>query len=222
MNSRKLVNMFFNTLWIGGLVGLLTSFVIKRHEYLPVLSPFDAKEFFGVFLFFLGYGLVFTVIAQTGFFAYLFIHRYGQGFFRSFWPIVQLLLIAFVLFDIVYFSSKELSLLFRIGLSVFIFVSGMIVAWFKMRQTNTSAFIPALFVMIVILSLELSLVLRAGDMEFIILMLAPILAANTYQLLILHHVTKADPEHQRRLEERRKQRQLQQKKMQLEKKQPLK
>ena len=219
MNSRKFVHMLFHTLWIGWLVGLITSFIVKFEEYNKVLSPFDGKELFGLFLFFSGYALVFTVIAQTGFFAYLFIHRYGQNFFRSFWPTVQVLVIAFVLFDIVYFTSKELSLAFRIGLMLVILIAGLIVAWIKVRQTNRTAFIPALFVMVVILTLELSLVLRAGDADFIILMLTPLIAANTFQLIQWYHVTKIDPEHQQRIEERRKRRLEQQKQRQKKKQQ---
>lgn len=219
MNSRKIVHMFFQTLIIGWLVGFITSLVVKYSEYTKVLSPLNVKELVGVILFFSGYALVFTVIAQTGFFAYLFIHRYGQSFFRSFWPTVQLLIVAFVLFDIVYFTSKQLSLTFRISLMLVILIAGLIVAYVKMRQTNRSAFIPALFVMIVILTLELSLVLRAGDVSFIILMLTTLIAANAFQLLILHHVTKVDPEHRRRMEERRKRRLEIQKQQQKELKQ---
>src|SRR5690625_756647 len=178
--------MFFQTLIIGWLVGFITSLVVKYSEYTKVLSPLNVKELVGVILFFSGYALVFTVIAQTGFFAYLFIHRYGQNFFRSFWPTVQLLVVAFVLFDIVYVTSKQLTLSFRLGLMIVILIAGLIVASFKMKQTNRSAFIPALFVMVVILTLELSLVLRAGDIDFIILMLTPLIAANTFQILMLH------------------------------------
>lgn len=218
MNSRKLVNMFFHTLWIGGLAGLLTSFIIKGNEYLPHLSPFKGKDLLGVFLFFLGYGLVFTVVAQTGFFAYLFVHRYGESIFRTFWPTVQIVVVAFVLFDIVYLTSKELPFLFRLGLMLFILISGLIVAFFKVRQTNKSAFIPALFLMIVIVTLELSFVLRAADADFIILMVVPVVVAMAYQLFALYHVTKFDPEHERRKEERRKKRLEQMKQMKKEEK----
>lgn len=206
MNSRKFVHMFLHTLWIGWLVGLLTSFAVDASIYGEYLSPFDGKELFGLFLFYSGKGLVYTVIAQTGFFAYLFVNMYGQNFFKSFWPTVQVLIIAFVLFDIVYFTSKELTLLFRVGLMLAILIGGVIVAIFKVRQTNRSAFVPALFVMIVILTLELSLVLRTGEATEIMLMLLPIFAATAFQLMMLHHVTKVDPEHQRRMEERRKKR----------------
>lgn len=211
MNSRKIANMFFKTLLIGGAVGLITSFFVKGQEYLSFIRPFDGLELLGVFLFFLGYALVFTVISQTGFFAYLFIHRFGQNFFRSFWPTVQVLVVAFALFDLIYFSSKEIPLLFKFIMTVFILGYGLLIGWIKVKQTNKTAFIPALFLMVVVSALQLSLVLRAGDVSFIILMLMPLLAANSYQLIALHEVTKVDKEHRRRIEERRKKRLEQQK-----------
>lgn len=204
MNSKKLVHMFFKTLVIGGLAGFITSFFVNWQEYYTYLSPFDGFNLLGVALFFLGYGLVFTVIAQTGFFAYLFIHRFGQGFFKTFWPVVQVLLMLFVLFDMIFFTSDDISALFKWALVIGIAMIAYIVATIKVKLTNKIAFIPALFVMIVISALELSLVLRAGDVKFIILMVVPVLVANAYQILILHKVTAVDPEHQARIEARRK------------------
>lgn len=216
MNSRKVVNMFFKTLFIGGAIGLLTSFVVKYQEYGNVIRPFDAMELFGILLFFAGMALVFTVISQTGFFAYLFIHRFGQNFFKSFWPTVQVLVILFALFDLIYFSYKagegNVSLLFYIIMTLVVLGCGIIVGRMKVRQTNRTGFIPALFVMVVVTALELSLVLRVGDMDYIILMLTPLLAANGYQVLALHEVTKRDEEHIKRIEERRKRRKVQKKK----------
>src|SRR5699024_11559098 len=73
VNSRKLVHMFFKTLIYGGLAGLLTSFIVKWGGYANFLQPFVAIELLGVFLFFFGYDLVFTVVVYTGFFFYLFV-----------------------------------------------------------------------------------------------------------------------------------------------------
>lgn len=210
VNSRKIVNMFFKTLLIGGAVGLLTSFVVKAQEYGKVLRPFDGMELLGLLLFFVGMALVFTVVSQTGFFAYLFIHRFGQNFFRSFWPTVQVLLILFALFDLVYFSYKagadKVPLLFYIVMTAVILGYGFFIARMKVKQTNKTGFIPTLFLMVVVTALELSLVLRAGDMDYIILMLTPVLAASSYQVIALHEVTKRDEEHIKRIEERRKER----------------
>ena len=55
---------------------------------------------------FTGLGFTFSVISMTGYFAYLYIHRFGISLFRSFWPMIQILLIAFVLFDLVYFPYR--------------------------------------------------------------------------------------------------------------------
>lgn len=212
MNSRKLVRMFSKTILIGGLVGFVTSFFVKSQEYANVLQPFDGMELLGLVLFFIGMALVFTVVSQTGFFAYLFIHRFGQNFFRSFWPTVQVLVILFALFDLIYLSYSagdgEISLLFYIIMTAVILIYGIIIARLKVKQTNRTGFIPALFVMVVITALELSLALRAVDVDYIILMLTPLLAANSYQVLALHEVTKRDEEHIKRIEERRKARQL--------------
>lgn len=200
--------MFFKTLFIGGAVGLITSFFVNASDYLAILIPFDFMELIGLLLFFTGLGLVFSVISQTGFFAYLFIHRYGQSIFRSFWPTVQWLLIIFVIFDLIYFPYKgsegKIPLYVFILMTAFIVIVAYIVARFKVRETNRTAFVPTLFVMIVITALEWSLVLRAGDLNYMILMLMPLLTANAYQVLILHEVTKLDERQKKRLEERRK------------------
>lgn len=204
VNSRKIVHMFFKTLFIGGIAGFITSIFVNFQQYMEFIQPFDFVELLGVVLFYLGYALVFTVVSQTGFFAYLFIHRFGEGFFKSFWPIVQLLLILLALFDMAYFSSDDISLGFKLFMIGFILVFGFITAWIKMKKTNVTALIPSMFLMVVVTALELSMVLRAGDTDFVLLMLIPVLVANAYQLLILHKVTEVDEEHQRRIAERRK------------------
>src|SRR5699024_12499617 len=104
------------TLFIGGIVGFITSIFVHFDHYMAYLQPFNALELLGVVLFYIGYALVFTVVAQTGFFAYLFIHRFGIGFFNSFCPIVSFLLVLLALFDMVYFSSNQIPLCFRVVL----------------------------------------------------------------------------------------------------------
>jgi len=210
VNSRKIVNMFLRTLLLGAVVGFVTSFFVNWREYSAVLRPFDGFELFGLVLFFIGLALVFTVVSLTGFFAYLFIHRFGQGFFRSFWPMVQVLLILFAIFDLIYFSYRagkgEISLIFYIVMTIVIVLFSLFIARIKVNQTNRTAFIPTMFFMIVVTALELSLVLRAADVQYIILMLTPVLAANGYQIIALHEVAKRDEEHIKRIEARRRER----------------
>ena len=89
----------------------------------------------------MGVGFIFSVISQMGFFAYLTIHRFGLGMFRSssLWNIVQLFFIAFVLFDFVYLRSVliangEVSLGNNILVAGVLFMFGAIVAYIKVRK----------------------------------------------------------------------------------------
>lgn len=207
MNSRKLVQMFFKTLFIGGIIGLVTSFFIMSAEYAAYLNPLEFKDLLGVTLFFLGYALVFTVVSQTGFFAYLFINQYGSALFKALWPTVQLLLVILVVASLIYVPPKEsISLSTYIILTSIIVVIGAVVAYVKFKQTNFTALIPALFLMIVMTVLEWTPVLRGGDFQYMLLVLPTLLGANAYQLIALHHVTKVDENHQKRQKERLKQR----------------
>src|SRR5690625_7726959 len=105
-------------------------------------------EILGLVLYYLGFALVFTVVSLDGFLYYLFIHRFGVSIFRFFWPSVQVLLILLALFDIVYFSNKEILLLHRISIAFVVLLASVIVGWFKVKQTNKSGFIPAVFFMV--------------------------------------------------------------------------
>lgn len=198
MNSRKWVGLFLKTLLIGGIAGLITSFFVKTASYTQNLNPIDFMELFGLFVFFIGLGLVFSVISQTGFFAYLFINQFGLSLFRTFWPTVQMLLIAFVVFDLVYFpynaANGEGSLLLYILMAAGILGYGWIIAKIKAHQTNQRAFIPALFLMVVMTAIEWIPGLRSSGVDYAWLMIIPLLACNTYQLLVLHRITNSSNE----------------------------
>ncbi|TFJ91735.1 KinB-signaling pathway activation protein [Lentibacillus salicampi] len=193
MNSRKWVGLFLKTLLIGGVTGLVTSFFVKPAYYTNNLNPFNGFELFGIILFFIGLGLVFSVVSQTGFFAYLFINRFGLSLFRTFWPTVQVLLIVFVVFDLIYFpysaSDGGTSVFWFVLMAAAILGYGWIVSEIKARETNRRAFIPALFLMVVITAVEWVPGLRTSGTDYAWLMIIPLLACNTYQLLILHRLT---------------------------------
>ncbi|WP_163971983.1 KinB-signaling pathway activation protein [Oceanobacillus halotolerans] len=193
MNTRKVVGLFWKTLLIGGVAGLLTSFFVMSEEYAKNLSPFNLMELSGLVVFFLGLGFVFSVVSQTGFFAYLFINRLGLGLFRTFWPTVQVLVVAFVVFDLVYFpyqaTKGDVSVFWYILMATAIFIYGWIIAKIKAKETHQRAFIPALFFMVVITAIEWVPGLRAEGTDYAWLMIITLLACNTYQLLILHRLT---------------------------------
>lgn len=195
MNSRKWVRLFFTTLFLGGISTVIIGFVLEWDKYAKFFQNFDGKEILAVSFWLMGVGFIFSVISQMGFFAYLTIHRFGLGMFRSpsLWNIVQLFFIAFVLFDFVYLRSVliangEVSLGNNILVAGVLFVFGAIVAYIKSKETNKKAFVPALFFMVVVTILEWVPALRINDTDWLYLMVIPLLLCNAYQLLILHRL----------------------------------
>ncbi len=195
MNSRKWVRLFFTTLFLGGISTVIIGFVLEWDKYAKFFQNFDGKEILAVSFWLMGVGFIFSVISQMGFFAYLTIHRFGLGMFRSsfLWNAVQLFFIAFVLFDFVYLRSVliangEVSLGNNILVAGILFVFGAIVAYVKSKETNKKAFVPALFFMVVVTILEWVPALRINDTDWLYLMVIPLLLCNAYQLLILHRL----------------------------------
>jgi KinB signaling pathway activation protein len=196
VNSRKWVRLFLTTLAIGGITTAVIGVILNWGEYEKLFSRLDVLEIAAVLMWHIGVGFIFSVISQMGFFAYLTIHRFGLGMFRSasLWNSVQVVLILFVLFDLVYFryqvfAVKGESIVGYILVALFILVVGLAVAYVKSVQTNRGAFIPALFFMVVVTVIEWFPVLRINDKDWLYLMLLPLLICNAYQLLILHKLT---------------------------------
>ena len=108
MNSRNVVRLFMTTLLVGGLTGGIAGMIIRWSEVQHYFSTLDLVSIFSSFFWLFGVGLIFSVISQAGFFAYLTIHRFGLGVFKSLWNSVQLLFILFVIFDLIYLRYTNL------------------------------------------------------------------------------------------------------------------
>jgi KinB signaling pathway activation protein len=198
VTSRNVVKLFFSTLLIGGIVTGLTGFLIRWEEFVVYFSNIELMQIISSFFWLFGVGLIFSLVSQVAFFAYLTVHRFGLGIFRSvsLWNGVQLILIFFALFDLVYFRYNKFAeigegILPYIAPAVLILIFGVVTAYFKVKQTNKSAFIPALFFMTVVTIIEWVPVLRLNDLNWVYLMLFPLLICNAYQLLILYRLHEA-------------------------------
>ncbi|WP_188207953.1 KinB-signaling pathway activation protein [Alkalibacillus aidingensis] len=192
MTVRIWFRFFITLLVIGALSTVITSFFVQSHAYEPYLDPFNTWEIFGALLWYAGYGLVYSVIAQMGFFAYLTLHQFGKGFFGYFWKHAQIIMIGFVLFELIYLRYTRAddpdSLFPYIVVALVLFLYGLAVAYVKAMETHRRAFLPAIFFMVVVTTIEWVPALRTDDAEWIILMVVPLLACNTYQLLKLHRI----------------------------------
>ncbi|QED45989.1 KinB-signaling pathway activation protein [Cytobacillus dafuensis] len=197
MTSRNWVKLFLSTLLVGGLTTGVVGFIVRWNEFKPLFVPFDFLEILSVLFWLIGVGFIFSILSQMGFFAYLTVHRFGLGIFksRSLWNAVQVLLIVFVLFDLVYlrynaFAKEGESILLYIALAAFVLVVALVVAAVKAKLTNKEAFIPAVFFMVVVTTIEWVPVLRVNEQSWVYLMIVPLLVCNTYQLLILHKLNE--------------------------------
>jgi KinB signaling pathway activation protein len=197
VTSRNVVKLFFSTLLIGGCATGITGFIVRWNEFASYFIDFNMVKIVSTFVWLFGIGLIFSLVSQMGFFAYLTIHRFGLGIFKSvnLWNGVQIVLILFTLFDFVYFRYKvfgkegEGILLYFVP-AIFILIVGALVAYFKTKQTNQGAFIPAIFFMTVVTIIEWVPALRPNDPNWVYLMLITLLICNTYQLFILHSLNE--------------------------------
>jgi KinB signaling pathway activation protein len=198
---RNWIRLFFSTLMIGGLVTGISGLILRWDEFAPWFSDFELGKVISVFLWLVVVGFTFSVISQMGFFAYLTIHQFGMGMFRSFWKTVQIVITLFVLFDLVYFRfdgfmvNGEIKPSYIILFSL-ILVTGLVVAYLKNKQSGQNTFVSAIFFMVVVTVLEWLPVLQAKESKWLFLMLFALLACNAYQLLAL-------PKFNRRSEEER-------------------
>ncbi|MGD6968892.1 KinB-signaling pathway activation protein [Rossellomorea vietnamensis] len=202
MTIRNWIRLFFSTLMIGGLVTGISGLILRWDEFAPWFSDFELGKVISVFLWLVVVGFTFSVISQMGFFAYLTIHQFGMGMFRSFWTTVQIVITLFVLFDLVYFRfdgfmvNGEIKPSYILLFSL-ILVTGLVVAYLKNKQSGQNTFVSAIFFMVVVTVLEWLPVLQAKESKWLFLMLFALLACNAYQLLAL-------PKFNRRSEEERK------------------
>ncbi len=197
MTSRNWVKLFTKTLIIGGLTAAIVGFIVRWNEFQPYFTEFKIIDILSTFIWLIAMGFLFSLISQMGFFAYLTIHRFGLGIFKSvsLWNAVQVVFILFGLFDLVYlryvnFAKSGDSLLPFFGPAILLLIIGLIVAWYKTKQTNLDAFIPALFVMVVVTLVEWVPVLRVNEPSWLYLMVFSLMACNAYQLLILHKLNE--------------------------------
>ncbi|MDP4086749.1 MAG: KinB-signaling pathway activation protein [Bacillota bacterium] len=188
MTSRNWVKLFLTTLMIGGLTTAIVGYIVRWNVFSPYFTELKVLELLSGTIWLIGIGFLFSLVSQLGFFAYLTVHRFGIGIFKSvsLWNAVQVLLTLFALFDLIYFTKSK-TILSHIILATILVIVGLIVAQIKAKQTNRNAFIPALFFMVVVTSVEWVPALRTNSNNWMFyLMFFGLLSCNVYQILILH------------------------------------
>jgi KinB signaling pathway activation protein len=148
-------------------------------------------------LFNIGTGMMFSVLSQMGFFAYLTLNYIVRGTFlkKRLWTVLQWILLAVAFVDAIYlryvlFAEDGAGLLDYAVLPLILLAAAFAVSYCKVKMTNASAFTPTMFFMFVFTLIEAVPALRLNNPSSTVLMVFPLAACNAWQILLLHKFVK--------------------------------
>lgn len=187
MNLKKWAYLFGTTL----LVGAGASFIIGLYLQItdPQLQIFDLP----LILFNIGIGLMFSVLSQMGFFAYLTLNYIARGIItkKVLWSTTQWIIIIVVFIDLIYlrytnFVENNQGIIGYSVLPVVLLGLSVLLAIWKSKLTNSSAFTPTVFFLFAITAIEVIPALRENAVSTTLLMIVPVFCCNVWQILKLH------------------------------------
>ncbi|MDG0873735.1 KinB-signaling pathway activation protein [Paenibacillus thiaminolyticus] len=194
MTLKKWFYLFWTTLLIGGGITLVMglSLQIIQGEFQNFTGPMDGV--LNVVQLILS-GFTVSVYSQMGFFAYLTLNFIAIGLFKKTWPYIQVVLTVIALLDLMFLrmlladngSQRGGDAMNDILLGLAMLAVALIVGYFKVKATNRTAFIPTLFFMIAITTVEtLSALNISGIATWYVYL--PLAACNAYQVLMLNRI----------------------------------
>lgn len=179
--------MLVSTTVVGILASLIFGFVVQAAD--PELAVAD----FYVIIFNIFSGVLYSVLCQLGFFAYMTVNYIALDMFRR-----KLIWVYFQWFSIILtfvylvgvrtflFEDNNQGLLAYSVLPILLLIAGIAVAWYKTKLTNATAFTPTLFFIYVVTVLEAVPALRQNDSLSTLGMVIPVFACNAWLILNLH------------------------------------
>lgn len=190
MNLAKWTSLFLSTLSLGiggALIAGIAVFLFNSEV------TAEAMGFEGIV-----YNVVQTVIvgallgafSHMGFFAYLTVNYFAQGFRNKLlWVYAQIFLIIVVsVYAVVLRVPEGESFWPFLWLPLLVFVGGLLVTYRKVSQTNSKSFVPTLFFMTAVTLLEAVPALRQYNASGTAMMVLPLFLCNAWQILRLHKI----------------------------------
>lgn len=137
-------------------------------------------------------GLMFGAFSHMGFFAYLTLNYIALSIFRKsyLWNALQGYCTLFAAGALGYtLYNERVNDWLHWALPLALLACSGVVSYFKMKQTNKSAFIPSMFLLFTVTFIEAWPALQ-GDLNIaaIIFMMVPLFACNAYQIMMLHRL----------------------------------
>lgn len=189
MTLKYLIQFYRNTLLIGVIVTYISSLIFGYDKVTKYLVAGEVGEFVAASIWFVVVGLLVATISQLAYFIYLFINQLGIGIFGKIWPHVQIVVTVFTIFDLVYFRFLRFGgtdqIISFIWLPIVVIIVAIITSNIKNKQSKKNLWIPSMFFMIVMTTVELIPFLRVEDTSWIYLTIFGLLLCNSYQLIML-------------------------------------
>ena len=141
-------------------------------------------------------GMTYGVFAMMGFFAYLMVNYIALSIFRkpTIWRGLQIVLTIVTLVDLVvlpvYLLESHHAWYWYLILPIVLFVATHLVAKQKARETNEAAYVPAMFFLIVITTIEAWPALKQDEFKAITWMIVPLFLCNAWQIMQLHKLLR--------------------------------
>lgn len=194
MSLRKYGWLFITTLLLGGLGGILVAIIFDLEK----LTEGSMGNFFVGMLMYLLYGMTISIVSQMGFFAYMTVNYFAKTLVRSpsLWRSIQIFLVLFVFFDMIYLRYNSLgqggSIWPYFIEPIMLLIVAVVTAYGKVSVTNRTAWVPTLFFMFVVTALEWIPALKENNVHATLSMLVPLLFCNVWQVMQLHRVLKQE------------------------------
>jgi len=198
VNLKKWFFLFWSCMAVGAVVTAVTGSIMQWTDQDFGFMGLEAAGFNAAMM-----ALVGTMIgafSQMGFFAYLTLNYIALSILRKkyLWNALQAYTSLFALLGLgymLYENRASFNNWLFWALPIVLAGIALIVANIKVRQTNGTAFVPTLFLMVVVTFIEAWPALGAeNNTSAVIFMFAPLIACNAYQILMLHRLVKPSDE----------------------------
>jgi KinB signaling pathway activation protein len=202
LTIRNWLRLFWSTLLIGSAAALVAGLILVGLVEDFTLMELSQPGFnWQTALFIILSGSTISVVSHVGFFSYLIVRDIFLGFLRSqkLWNALQIILVA-VAFEMMTYIRWSLygqpgdSWIAYAILPGILLIVALAAAYWKSLWTNRAGFIPSLFFIYVGTILEAVPAIQTNSMPSIVFMIVPLVASNTWQILMLPRYLKKQKE----------------------------
>jgi KinB signaling pathway activation protein len=193
LSLRKWMKLFGATILIGGLAALVLGICMQLSD--PEFRNIEADGWLYNMFKMTMLGFTFGAFAHMGFFAYLTLNYIARSIFKrpQMWVAFQGFIAAFVLAEIAYwtYDTHFPDAVFW-AVPLVILAASLLVAWRKVQETKSGAWVPTVFFLVAVTVLEAIPAFRTGSLPSLVLQLVPLFICNSYQIMRLHRILDVD------------------------------